>query len=108
MRLIGERLACQRGDRTVFAGLDFELGAGELVVLRGPNGSGKTSLLRMVAGLIVPAAGRLALDGGAPELSIARQCHFVAHQDAVKPALTARASPIALEPWRRTRSPSRT
>mgnify|MGYP006198731353 CR=1 FL=1 len=90
MRLIGERLACQRGDRTVFTGLDFELGAGELVVLRGPNGSGKTSLLRMVAGLIVPAAGRLALDGGAPELSIARQCHFVAHQDAVKPALTAR------------------
>jgi len=90
MRLIGEQLACRRGDRTVFAGLDFELGEGELVVLKGANGSGKTSLLRMVAGLIEPAAGRLALEGGPPELSIAQQCHFVAHQDAVKPALTGR------------------
>jgi heme exporter protein A len=90
MRLIGEQLACRRGDRTVFAGLDFELGEGELVVLRGANGSGKTSLLRMVAGLIEPAAGRLALEGGPPDLPIAQQCHFVAHQDAVKPALTGR------------------
>jgi len=90
MRLIGERLGCQRGDRAVFAGLDFELGAGELLVLRGPNGSGKTSLLRMIAGLIEPAAGRLRLEGGAADTSLAQQCHFVAHQDALKPALTAR------------------
>ena len=90
MRLIGEQLGCRRGDRTVFAGLDFALGEGELVVLRGANGSGKTSLLRMVAGLIEPAAGRLALEGGPADYSIAQQCHFVAHQDAVKPALTAR------------------
>ena len=90
MRLIGEQLVCRRGDRTVFAGLDFELGEGELVVLRGANGSGKTSLLRMIAGLIEPAAGRLALEGGPPDLPIAQQCHFVAHQDAVKPALTGR------------------
>jgi heme exporter protein A len=90
MRLIGERLGCQRGDRAVFAGLDFELGAGELLVLRGPNGSGKTSLLRMIAGLIEPAAGRLTLEGGPPDTSLAQQCHLVAHQDALKPALTAR------------------
>jgi heme exporter protein A len=90
MRLIGERLGCQRGDRTVFAGLGFELGASELLVLRGANGSGKTSLLRMIAGLIEPAAGRLALEGGLPDTGIAQQCHFVGHQDALKPALTAR------------------
>lgn len=89
MRLIGEGLGCQRGDRTVFAGLGFEVGAGELVVLRGANGSGKTSLLRMIAGLIEPAAGRLTLEGGA-DTGLARQCHFVGHQDALKPALTAR------------------
>lgn len=90
MRLIGEGLACRRGERAVFAGLDFELGGGGSLILRGSNGSGKTSLLRMIAGLIEPAAGRLRLEGGAPELAIGQQCHFVAHQDAVKPALTVR------------------
>jgi heme exporter protein A len=89
MRLIGERLACQRGDRTVFAGLDFELGEGGLLMLTGANGTGKTSLLRMIAGLFEPAAGRLEFEGGSPDLTIGQQCHFVAHQDALKPALTA-------------------
>jgi heme exporter protein A len=89
MRLIGERLACQRGDRTVFTDLGLELGEGELLVLTGPNGTGKTSLLRMIAGLIEPAAGSLMLHGSPPELTIGQQCHLVAHQDALKPALTA-------------------
>jgi heme exporter protein A len=74
----------------VFAGLDFVLGEAELLVLTGANGSGKTSLLRMIAGLIEPEAGRLALEGGAPDLKLAQQCHFIAHQDALKPAMTAR------------------
>lgn len=90
MRLIGERLACKRGERAVFAGLDFVLGEAELLVLTGANGSGKTSLLRMIAGLIEPEAGRLALEGGAPDLTLAQHCHFIAHQDALKPGLTAR------------------
>lgn len=90
MRLIGDELACRRGERTVFAGLGFALGEGGSLVLRGSNGSGKTSLLRMIAGLIEPESGRLALEGGAPELTIGQQCHFVAHQNAVKPALTVR------------------
>jgi heme exporter protein A len=89
MRLIGEQLACQRGERTVFAGLDFEVGEGGLLLLTGPNGTGKTSLLRMIAGLIEPAAGRLRLEGGPPDLAIGQQCHLIAHQDAMKPALTA-------------------
>jgi heme exporter protein A len=90
MRLIGEQLACKRGDRAIFAGLDFELGQSELLVLTGANGSGKTSLLRMIAGLIEPEAGRLALQGGPPDLTLPQQCHLIAHQDALKPALTAR------------------
>jgi heme exporter protein A len=90
MRLIGEQLACRRGERTVFAGLDFELEGGGSLILRGSNGSGKTSLLRMIAGFIEPASGRLALEGGAPDLTIGQQCHLVAHQDAVKHALTVR------------------
>jgi heme exporter protein A len=90
MRLIGEELGCRRGDRAVFAGLDFDVAADELLVLRGANGSGKTSLLRMIAGLVEPAAGRLRLEGGLVDAGIAGQCHFVGHQDALKPALTAR------------------
>lgn len=89
MRLIGEQLACRRGDLTIFAGLDFELGEGEAMVLTGSNGSGKTSLLRMIAGLIEPAAGRLVLQGGLPDLTLGQQCHVIAHQDALKPALSA-------------------
>jgi heme exporter protein A len=96
MRLIGEGLACRRGERAVFAGLDFALAEGETLVLRGSNGSGKTSLLRTIAGLIEPASGRLRLEGGAPELTIGQQCHFVAHQNAVKSALTVREN---LEFW---------
>src|SRR2546425_1277478 len=53
--LVAVDLACRRGDRLVFAGLSFRLPAGGALVLRGANGSGKTSLLRLLAGLIAPA-----------------------------------------------------
>ena len=51
------RLACVRGARELFGGLDLELGAGEALWVQGPNGSGKTSLLRLLCGLAAPAAG---------------------------------------------------
>jgi heme exporter protein A len=46
----GRDLACRRGERMVFARLDFSLEPGGLLVLRGANGSGKSSLLRLMAG----------------------------------------------------------
>src|SRR5574337_1965954 len=52
-------LACLRGDRLLFRGLDFSLAAGEMVRVLGPNGVGKTSLLRMVCGLLAPEAGAI-------------------------------------------------
>lgn len=88
MRLRAENLRCERGGRTVFSGVGFEVAAGELLELTGPNGSGKSSLLRLIAGLNQPADGMIGLDGGAAELSIGQQAHYVAHQDAVKTALT--------------------
>lgn len=89
MRLIGDKLACERGDRRVFTGLDFAVDAGDLVTLRGPNGSGKTSLIRMIAGLIDPVEGRLALEGGDAGRTIGQHCHLVGHHEALKPALSA-------------------
>jgi heme exporter protein A len=90
MRLIGADLACIRGGRKVFCGLAFEVRAGEPLVVTGPNGAGKSSLLRMVAGLVPPAAGRLTLAGGAGEFTIGEQAHYLGHQDAIKPALSVR------------------
>ncbi|MCP5366211.1 MAG: heme ABC exporter ATP-binding protein CcmA [Hyphomicrobiales bacterium] len=87
----GEGLVCIRGERTVFAGLDFALGPGGALVLVGPNGSGKSSLLRLMAGLLRPAAGALTWGGAAvaedPEGHNGR-LHYVGHLDAVKPVLS--------------------
>jgi|ERR1700674_3224360 len=88
MRLSATELVCVRGNREVFAGLDFYVCAGEMLVVRGPNGSGKTSLLRMMAGLLRPAAGRIELAGGDGERTLAEQAHYLGHQDALKSALS--------------------
>jgi heme exporter protein A len=91
--LIAEDLACRRGERLVFAGLSFRLLPGGALVLTGSNGSGKTSLLRIVAGLLPPAAGRLAW--GEKPVARALAAHrarlqFIGHRDAIKSALTPR------------------
>lgn len=88
MRLEATDLTCVRGGREVFAGLSLSLGAGEALVVTGRNGAGKSSLLRMVAGLVRIAAGRLVLHDGDPERTLPEQLHYLGHQDALKPALT--------------------
>lgn len=88
MQLSGYGIRCVRGGREVFAGLDFQAAAGEALAVVGRNGSGKTSLLRLIAGLLVPAGGTIALDGGDAELTIPEQCHYLGHRDALKPALS--------------------
>jgi heme exporter protein A len=88
MQLKGDNLVCSRGGREVFADLNFSVSGGQALVVTGRNGAGKSSLLRMIAGLVHRAGGRLALEGGEPDASIAEQAHYVGHHDAVKPSLT--------------------
>lgn len=94
-------VSCMRGGRMLFEGLSFALGAGEALLVSGPNGVGKSSLVRVAAGLLAPVAGvvegdaarallaeQAALD---PELTLGRALGFWAGLDggAVTPALEA-------------------
>jgi heme exporter protein A len=65
LSLAAADLACIRGGRPVFSGIEFSLASGELLALTGPNGSGKSSLLRVLAGLLNPAGGSIRLSSGA-------------------------------------------
>jgi len=90
--LEASQLACERGDVRLFSGLEFSLGEGELLLVQGPNGSGKTSLLRLVAGLSRPAAGTIRWRGeDIRELreGYARELLFVGHANAVKEEFSA-------------------
>ena len=85
-------LQCVRGGRTLFSDLDFRLAPGSLLELRGANGSGKTSLLRMLCGLLAPSAGDITWGGadiGAVREEYCAQIAYVGHLNGVKDELTA-------------------
>ncbi len=88
MRLLGRGVRCVRGGREVFSSLDFDASAGEALAVTGPNGSGKTSLLRLIAGLLADAGGSIGLEGDESELTLPEQSHYLGHRDALKPALS--------------------
>ena len=88
MELKGTDLCCVRGGRRVFSGVNFTVESSKSMVLTGANGAGKSSLLRLIAGLIRPEEGAVALGGGDGELSVGEQAHYVGHLDPLKSALT--------------------
>lgn len=85
-------LACARGDRTLFAGVTLTLGVGEVVHVQGPNGLGKTTLLRSLCGLSRPVRGDIRWRGEQVR-SLAEEytaeVMYVGHQNGVQGDLTA-------------------
>jgi heme exporter protein A len=84
-------LECVRGGRLLFRGLSLTLGEGEVLRIAGANGRGKTSLLRILCGLLVPAAGEVHWKGepiGALREDYSRQLVYLGHGAAVKDELT--------------------
>lgn len=84
-------LSCVRGERQLFSGLDFTLESGQWLHVRGENGSGKTSLLRLLSGLSVPAAGEIRWCGELIRQTGAlyrEKMLFLGHQGALKEDLS--------------------
>ncbi|TDI81444.1 MAG: cytochrome c biogenesis heme-transporting ATPase CcmA [Betaproteobacteria bacterium] len=85
-------LECMRGERSLFKDINFSLEAGELMQVNGPNGSGKTSLLRMLCGLAIPVHGEIRWCGNAIR-SLDEEYHnaitYLGHLNGTKDNLTA-------------------
>lgn len=92
MSLVGQSLECSRDDRVLFRDLDFAVSAGEALVLEGRNGTGKTTLLRMICGIRRPDVGDI-LYHGECIYSLGSDYHmhmaYVGHLDGIKRELTA-------------------
>ena len=85
-------LECTRGERRLFSGLSFSVKRGQLLRVAGANGSGKTSLLRIMCGLLAPSAGELRWNGRsirAEREEYSRNLVFIGHLNALKDDLTA-------------------
>lgn len=89
IQLTAENLACVRGGRRVFSGMNFHFRGGEAVAITGPNGAGKTTLLRLIAGLLSAESGSLNLSGASDGDDIPASTHLVGHLDGLKETLTA-------------------
>jgi energy-coupling factor transporter ATP-binding protein EcfA2 len=88
--LEADNLECVRGERRLFAGLGFRLEAGELLYLQGKNGAGKTSLLRMLIGLLPPEAGEIRWKGQSikSDDEFRADLCYLGHLNAIKEELT--------------------
>ncbi len=89
----GSDLTCLRGERLVFGGLSFAAKSGDAIMLRGRNGAGKSSLLRVMAGLLPPRSGAIDWDGeniADDKIAHHARLQYLGHQDAIKPVLSVR------------------
>ncbi|MCB1420202.1 MAG: heme ABC exporter ATP-binding protein CcmA [Notoacmeibacter sp.] len=89
MRLEARNVAGERGGDIIFSGVNVSLGEGEGLIITGANGSGKSTFLRILAGLLEPAEGEIILEGATEEFpTLAAATHYLGHQNSMKPALS--------------------
>lgn len=90
--LTAEKLVCTRGERRLFDGLSFRVRAGQALAVEGANGAGKSSLLRILAGFLAPASGRITVTRDGKDSDDAeergKQVGWLGHLDGLKPQLT--------------------
>jgi heme exporter protein A len=89
--IAAQDLACSRGERRLFSGLNFALRPGEALLIQGGNGQGKTSLLRLLTGLASPAEGEVKWHGMAlqqTQETFHRDMAYIGHLNGIKDDLT--------------------
>ncbi|HEX8846951.1 MAG TPA: cytochrome c biogenesis heme-transporting ATPase CcmA [Pyrinomonadaceae bacterium] len=92
LKLEANALECVRGGRMLFQNLSFSLEQGELLEVSGPNGSGKTSLLRMLCGLLAPSAGEILWQGtsiSSLKEEYFKELAYLGHANGIKGELSA-------------------
>lgn len=95
-------LSVSRGERPLFTHLSLVVRAGQAAVLTGPNGTGKTTLLLALAGIVRPEAGEIAFPAHRGEIGTRPAMHFLGYQQGIKPRLTVREN---LAFWRQANGP---